>query len=269
MKDKIKIQARLNFWDRFIILQGSATVKGMLFVYIILFIAFGSRVVQGDVNLLWYKIFDTRNASGYVTAILPTHYNDNGGSVHQYFYSFQLDGETHFGDSYTSNLYDFDEQLNIEYLPSFSNYSRIYGSQNAPYDGDGPLVGFLLATLLLLVARSPYKKMKQTKKLLKDAYLISANLISSEPYVEVGSSIYESNTVSTQIAMYTLTYEYEWEGQIHHTSTDTEDRYLFPEETDLLVSASNSEIVVLVNCLPDSVAVNIRKMKKSHLRANK
>ena len=145
--------------------------------------------------------------------------------------------------------------------PIESNFSRINGSQNAAYDGEGLFVAFLLVMLFLVVSRNPYRKMKYTKALLKDAYLISARLISSEPYVEVESNENSGNSYEVT-SMYTLTYEYEWGGQVHHTTTDTSERYLFPEETDLLVHASNPEIVVLLNCLPDGTAVRIRKMKK-------
>lgn len=266
MENHIKIQTRLGFWDAFSIIQSSATVKGLLFIYIVMFIAFGSRVYQGDIHTFWYKIFEVKEVSGYINSSYPTPYEDaEGGTIYNYFYSFQLDGAMYFGDSYSSNIYSLDQSLIIEYIPALSMFSRIYGTNNAPHDTEALFVAFLLLILFLIVVRKPYKKMKHTKNLLKDAYLIPAHLISSEPYVEIGSNDETSGDAYSVTAMYTITYKYEWEGQIHHTSTDTTERYLFPQETDLLVNASNPEMVVLVNCLPDGVAVRIRKMKKRYV----
>lgn len=261
MKDHIKIKTSLTLWDRIIVFQDNTTVKGILFVYIFLLIFFGRAFFLGDINYLWFKFSDSDETQGYVNNVLSTSYRTaEGDRISHYFYTYVLDGETHFGDCYSTWDYRTGETAAVEYLPNFENKSRLYKSSNAPYDGKITLWGLPLVFLLIYILRSQYIKLNSIQKLLKNAYLIKARLISSEPYVEHGYD--EDDGAYSYTAMYTLIYEYEFNGETKQTHVETEERELFPQNADLLISVKDPSLVILRNCLPEATALRIRKMKK-------
>ena len=191
-------------------------------------------------NDLRYAFSKTAVVDGYITDAQTSSAELDYEDI--YHFSFPVDGNTVYGSSFTTHYYyDMDQRVEVEYIVSNPDISRIVGTSDNPEYSS--IIGLIVMLVAPVLAIFPYRKLKKLQAILDDASLIQA------PWRSTEETMVEIN----EETLYKLTYSFEVDGKYYEVYKRSTTPSRFQKDVTVVYNNTNPHKNMLVEKLPNVV----------------
>ena len=236
--------ANLNLLDKLSVIHFDLAPKVLTFVFLVLTAIFIAFISLSDIKGIRYFIEDNGTTKGYIDKIEGTNTYLNNSEVLGYYFSYSVNGESFYAESFSHNLYfDEGEEVQVEYLTDDPYVARIIGTNSSSF-GPWPvlIIGFvwLIVTVITFIV---FRKTTSTFNILQKRIKTTG----------IKRDVVKTNVEINESPVYNVEYEYETLGNRYKALARTTNPYNFQDEEPLFFSKDNPSKSVLLKRLPKRV----------------